>query len=639
MTRRMLALSVVALWAIVASGQSRPFFGNGQRADLLLSGYGFNRTGGALRFNHPGGVAVVSGSLVLADRNNNRVLVWQGLPSSGTEPPAFVLGQPSFDTNDPGTGLDAFNWPTAVATDGRRLYVADTYNDRILVWRSLPTRTRQPADFAITRTSGVSWPWGIWTDGRRLAVSATQGGRVLIWNRVPDSDQSPDLSLRSADFGTPRTVESDGTRLLVSDHNARNASSQPGNFFWRQFPTSETQAQDFFMAAVPGSTTPVGAQVAQGEHMHDAEALSDGRLVALFNRTLCIWRTFPTNATDACGVSVGAQRGLTIDAGDNSGVAVSNGRLFVSLNNGNKVLAWNRVPESDTEAPAFVMGSPDATTNTLLTDGIITNAVMQTDGRRLWASSDFDRKLHVWPELPTTDGQKPSTTYDLSFAPWASARMEEGLVLAGQSTVMAWRSPPLGQPADVVLERTIGSVGLDDLRGVAYDGTYFYLSSQPRGRIYVWRGLPTSTTSPVAEIAIDQPGRMSSDGRYLAVAYAGIGGGVRLYDVATITSSTPRSSQVGQGLGINLPQGVTLASGGLFIADTNSNRVLAWRSVDDAYQGRQPDAVLGADDLRARTPAIGQATLFWPGTVAFDGTRLWVGEFKFSNRIVRYSAR
>ena len=74
----MLALSVVALWAIVASGQSRPFFGNGQRADLLLSGYGFNRTGGALRFNHPGGVAVVSGSLVLADRNNNRVLVWQG---------------------------------------------------------------------------------------------------------------------------------------------------------------------------------------------------------------------------------------------------------------------------------------------------------------------------------------------------------------------------------------------------------------------------------------------------------------------------------------------------------------------------------------------------------------------------------
>ena len=90
---------------------------------------------------------------------------------------------------------------------------------------------------------------------------------------------------------------------------------------------------------------------------------------------------------------------------------------------------------------------------------------------------------------------------------------------------------------------------------------------------------------------------------------------------------------------MNLPQAVTLASGGLFIADTNSNRVLAWRSVDDAYQGRQPDAVLGADDLRARTPAIGQATLFWPGTVAFDGTRLWVGEFKFSNRIVRYSAR
>jgi hypothetical protein len=132
---------------------------------------------------------------------------------------------------------------------------------------------------------------------------------------------------------------------------------------------------------------------------------------------------------------------------------------------------------------------------------------------------------------------------------------------------------------------------------------------------------------------------MSSDGRYLAATHGGIGGGVRLYEVAAITGSSLRFAQVGQGLGMNLPQGVTLASGGLFVADTNSNRILAWRSVSDAYQSRQPDAVLGADDLRSRTPAIGQATLFWPGTVAFDGTRLWVGEFKFSNRIVRFSAR
>lgn len=52
---------------------------------------------------------------------------------------------------------------------------------------------------------------------------------------------------------------------------------------------------------------------------------------------------------------------------------------------------------------------------------------------------------------------------------------------------------------------------------------------------------------------------------------------------------------------------------------------------------RPPDAVLGATDLRPRGPAIGQDTLFWPGAVAYDGSRLWVGEFKFSNRVLRFT--
>jgi hypothetical protein len=88
---------------------------------------------------------------------------------------------------------------------------------------------------------------------------------------------------------------------------------------------------------------------------------------------------------------------------------------------------------------------------------------------------------------------------------------------------------------------------------------------------------------------------------------------------------------------MNLPQGVTLAGGGLFVADTNSNRILAWRDVEEAARGGLPDAVLGATDLRPRGPAIGQHTLLWPGAVSYDGTFLWVGEFKFSNRVVRYS--
>jgi hypothetical protein len=641
------AVAVASLLSASPAAQHPPFFVSGQPADLLLSGYGFNRTAGPLRFNHPGGVAIVSGRLVMADRNNNRVLVWDGLPASGDVSPSIVLGQATFDTNNPGTALDDLNRPTAVASDGTRLYVADTYNDRVLVWRSAPVRNKQPADFALTRASGVGWPWGIWTDGRRLATSTTAGGRVLVRNRIPEGDERPNLILQPGDFGTPRTIESDGTRLLVSDHNARNNSSQPGSFFWRTFPVADNQAADFFLPSaprggdLPAPGSPPGTNVqAMGEHIHDAQVLSDGRLLALFNRTLCIWGVFPTSEADACALVLGSQQGaggLSLDAGDNSGLAVGGGRLFVSLNNGNRVLVWEGVPASASVPPAFAIGRPDIATNTLRSDAIVTNAVMLTDGRRLWAASDFDRTLHVWRDLPVADGQRPDVTYDLPFAPWAGVRVGEGLALAGQSTVMIWRAAPEGQPADLVLERSIGGVALDDLRGVAYDDTYFYLASQSRGRIDAWRGLPSSASAPAVEIPIEMPGRISSDGRYLAVTHGGVGGGVRMFEVARLSSSSPAPVQVGQGLRMNLPQGATLAGGGLFIADTNANRVLAWRDAFDAYSGRQPDAVLGATDLTPRAPAIGQATLFWPGTVAYDGRRLWVGEFKFSNRILRFT--
>jgi len=45
---------------------------------------------------------------------------------------ALVLGQASFDANAPGMGRDGRNWPTAVATDRPRLYVADTNGKRVL---------------------------------------------------------------------------------------------------------------------------------------------------------------------------------------------------------------------------------------------------------------------------------------------------------------------------------------------------------------------------------------------------------------------------------------------------------------------------------------------------------------------------
>lgn len=91
------------VWAQIGS-----FFSMGQKADIMLGGFGFNKSGGASFFNHSAGIASDNTHLLLADRWNNRVLIWNALPDSN-QPPDLVLGQPNFDTNHLGTGLNEFN--------------------------------------------------------------------------------------------------------------------------------------------------------------------------------------------------------------------------------------------------------------------------------------------------------------------------------------------------------------------------------------------------------------------------------------------------------------------------------------------------------------------------------------------------
>ncbi|MDG6908198.1 MAG: hypothetical protein JRN20_20710 [Nitrososphaerota archaeon] len=230
----------------IAGSSPRGQLQSGQNADILLSGIGFNNTGGSLLFNHLGGMASDGKHLVVVDRNNNRILVWNSLPS-GNVLPDLVLGQKTFQTNNPGTGLNQLDWPTAVAmTQDGKLAVADAYNNRILIWNTFPTTDDQPADIAIYGAGNstnplrnIVWPWGVWTNGTFFAVSSTFSGTVLIWKHFPtENNQSADYYITGGgEFGTPRDIISNSKSLLIYDHNARAADcSEGGTLVWKNFP-------------------------------------------------------------------------------------------------------------------------------------------------------------------------------------------------------------------------------------------------------------------------------------------------------------------------------------------------------------------------------------------------------------------
>lgn len=604
---------------VVADGNTSGFFTSGQDADLVLSAVGFNETGGSLLFNHQTGIATDGTRFVLADRNNNRVLIWNQLPT-GNEEPDLVLGQSNFDTNAPGDGLDELNWPTAVATDGARLAVADTYNDRILVWSSWPTENGEAADFAI-QGSDIRWPWGVWTNGEKLVISSTGTGKLLIWDKFPTTNSSADIQLSSDDIGTPRNIMSDGRSLAVGDHNA--FSTKHGTFFWSEFPTQDNQPYDFFM----GDPKSIGRESVMGAELFGGTSTRDGKFMAIANSGLFLWNSFPQDGDDAPDIIFDS---FGYDGGDASGVAITKDKVYVSLSNGNRVVGFDGIPDEDQE-PNFVIGAPDIYTNTYASNYFITNPVPASDGEHLFVSSDFDRTLSVWKQLPDESNAHPDVVYH-NIGGWDNALYDGTFVIVGgnrKDTVTIWNDLPFGQDPDAVYQGGIGSVTFKELMGVALDGKYLYIADKQADKIYVWEGIPSEDDEPVYTLQSDEPLRLSSDGTTLAVTRT-FAHSIDLYEVDNLEADPV--SVGGQGV-FNLPQGAEVADGHLFIGDTNFSYVHVWEDIADALAGKPAEIKLG----QGGDPMIGIDTLFWPAVPAFDGSYLWVGEFKFSGRLLRFS--
>ncbi|HDO19370.1 MAG TPA: hypothetical protein ENG74_01450 [Thermoplasmatales archaeon] len=624
----------------VASGETSGTFHTGQEADIMLSGIDFNRTGGPLLFNHPSGIATDGQHLFLADTFNNRVLIWNELPDGNIQPD-IVLGQKDFYSNDPGTGRDQMNWPFSIATDGKHLVISDVNNGRILIWNEIPTENGAPADIVLEgggsywtasqdeRLPGASW--GVWTDGEKLVVTNTWSGEgaILIWNGFPTRDNQPaDIVLHVSEMGTPRHVTSDGKHLIIGDHNA-NVPGQPetGAFFWKEFPTSDDQSYDFYMS--------------KGFGWLRGAFFDDGRLLLLGGdgSKLRIWNTFPEDEKDEPDVELDLES-AALWPDDYMSIAIAGERIYISHGNMNRVICYRSIPTQPNQEPDFVIGAPDLYTNTLEENFFIQNGVPASNGENLFVASDFDRKLYVWKNLPDESGAYPDIVYSLPMQPWDIALRENILALAGERTVYIWKEVPLnGNMPDTVLKDGVGDIEFEELRGVAIDEHYFYLSDSRAGKIYIWEGIPDEKTNPSPKFILDveNPMRLDSDGRYLAVALNGQPY-VEIYSVDNLSSNGTPIATIGGPGKMNLPQHATVKHEMLFVADTCNNRILVWNSIEEALSGKwPPDAVLGKPSLEDAQPAIGKKSLFFPGAVSFDGSYLWVGEFKFSNRILRFS--
>lgn len=286
-----------------------------------------------LQFRAPEAVSSDGQRLFVADTGHHRVLIWNRLPKDGKTPPDVVLGQRDFASmlaNQGGVSASSLSAPSEVRSDGTRLYVADTANNRVLIWKQIPTQHFAPADVVIgqpamnantgaTSAQGLSGPQGIALQSGALWISDTKNNRLLRFDPPLVTNAAatrvlgqPDLNSKAANAGaepsertllSPGHLDADEQRLLVAD--IRNFRV----LVWAQPPTTDFEAA----SVAVGTRNYKGLQSAEG--------------------TLGLYYAY--------------------------GVHLAGGRLFVSSSESNRILVWNAVPTSLGEPAAAVLGQAD----------------------------------------------------------------------------------------------------------------------------------------------------------------------------------------------------------------------------------------------------------------------------------------
>jgi len=606
----------------VATSNGKTGYGLNETGDILLSGYGFDNAGGANKLNHPVSISANYGKLAVTDRFNNRVLIWNTIPSSNT-PPDLVLGQANFTTHNSGTGLNNMDFPgQVIITPDGKVLVADSDNNRVLVWTSFPASSGQSADYALPITNyvnfGDSWPWGVWSDGTKVVVTATVAKAVLFWNTFPGPSTSPDVVLTSSQVGTPRSILSDGNYVMLGDENANGpcigSNGTRSTHVWTSWPTSSRDPDACIDNWLAGT-------------IHDSKIYG----IAAGGETMYFYDELYTS-TQELQVNVkiaNPGEGHRWAGGDDGGATVVDGKLFVAEYNGNRISVFDTIPTSPTEKPDWALLANEPTDYPLIDEFIIQNPIIESNGSMLFVSSDFDRSLSIWKQLPGSSGATPDIVMRrFDQPPWDLVVHGKEIYLAGGNSVFGWsdieNTINTGNYSFDLNEKSIGNITFQGVRGIAYNGSYFAVADAGSDTIYIWEGVPGKSDNPTYSLPnLTNLGRIDMNDTHLAI---GCYPGGSSFKVLELSSLSAPSYQIIPGQ--DCPSEVSFNEKGFFIP--SDDKIIGWNSISDALAGSSPTMSFGGGTDKTNIGTKMASGIGW------DGYHFWVGEYKFSNRLLGF---
>jgi hypothetical protein len=548
----------------------------------------------AASLNSPSSVVVHGQSLIVADTGNNRVLIWNTIPTASGTPANVVLGQADFVSIAPNRGASAdagaLNRPSFAGVfdiDGaEKLVVVDSGNNRVLIWDVIPTTSGVVADSVLGQPDPTTTAAG--DDHQDLASSFLRSPSVALV--VPHAVDISKKVLFVSDTGNNRVL---GWELFI---DSDDGIADPKNVIPFEL-TSESAA----LPEVVRMSSPVGLA-------------SDGTQLAVFdtgNNRVLLWPSVPNTDLPASikigqedGVAVLPNRGPRPKPGgsgesvyisDNSLSSPVSGRfvgnqLWVADTGNSRVLMFSLDQIEDELASADIIVGQRNTSTGNVRDGaeddvdsigvrrlneplgmaVVNNS---SNGFRLYAADGANNRIVTFSSIPTSNEARIDSV--LGQQTLGSNKINSGAESASCGQSGGLNACSLNGPSDIFVELA---------------GSKQVIADRDNNRVLVWN-LATTDSKTQADRVLGQSDFFSNAPNAIR-------------DVGKATG--PKS--------LSRPSGVFVYKDAtdthhLVVADTGNNRVLIWLDYFKAIDTEnppatepEPDIVLGQAEFESNLP-------------------------------------
>lgn len=590
-----------------------------------------------------------SNQLYISDTGNHRVLVFDDVvDSSGalalTDGVSAdrVIGQPNFTSRQANQGANAptsrsLRSPKGIHVDDGQIAVADTGNNRVLVWSSIPSANNAAASTVLGQASFVvslanrggmvggdtmSGPEDVFIDADfdvnassgALLVADTGNHRVLVFETAsPATGASADVAIGQANLtASVAATTAAGLNGPTGVHGVAGATDR---IYVADRENHRTMVYSFD-GALGGDVTDGEVGVAFGQADDVSGTSNQGGAPSLATMS------FPTRVTFSSG-SLGAD-------------------LFVVDTANHRILDYLALPVANATAADLFQGQPMATSSFANGHRMHRPRAVAMNAGMLYVADTLNHRCLIYDTAPTEGDPAPNVYVGQAngedtlanaggsaglatlFEPGGIATDGTRLVVAdtGNNRVLIFNTIPVadGTAADVVLGQANGTTTTANSGGISgatmaaptaifVSGTMLFVCDQDNHRVLVFDDITTVVTGDSADRVIGQEDFVSNLPNHGGEVVAD-----RLYG----------------------PSGVCVVGTTLFVSDTGNNRVLGWLG-NPTSNGVGADFVLGQVNFFASAASSGSKRMNAPTAITSDGTGVIIADTG-NHRLLHYTS-